>query len=94
MAANKPLGFQRLVFRLVLDPAKRLGRRHVVGRLVDPAEQHRDVFEFHAGAPFDGRKGEFRQVSISGCRNRTGIQLSGDMPPASPWEVRVIGVGR
>src|SRR5712671_3530316 len=64
MAANEPLGLKRLVFGLVLDPAQRLGRRQIVGRLVDPAKQHRNVFELDAGAAFDAWKGEFRQISI------------------------------
>jgi hypothetical protein len=56
VATNKALGLQRLIFGLVLDAAQRLERRHVVGRLVDAAEQNRNIFELHAGAPLDGRK--------------------------------------
>src|SRR5436309_5436937 len=64
MAANEALGLQRVVFRLVLDAAKRIERRHVARRLVDAAEQDRDIFEFRPGAPFNPRKDQFRQVSV------------------------------
>src|SRR5216684_7035168 len=62
--ANKALRLQRLVFRLVPDSAKRLGRRHIVGRLVDAAEQDRNIFELHTRAPFDTGKGKLRQIGI------------------------------
>ena len=64
VAAKEALGFQRLVFGFVLDPAQGLARRHIAGRLVDAAEQHRNVFELDAGAPFDGRKCKFGQIRI------------------------------
>jgi len=60
MPTNETLRLQRLVFRLVLDTAKRVARRHVASRLVDPAEQDRHIIELHAGPPLDRRNDEFR----------------------------------
>ena len=64
MAANKALRFQRLIFGLVLDAAQRLERRHVVGRLKNSPEQHRNVFEFHPGTFFNAGNGDFSQISV------------------------------
>jgi hypothetical protein len=64
VAANKTLGLQRLIFRLVLDAAKRLGPRQIVGRLLDAAEQDRYIFELHAGAAFDRWQRELRQIAF------------------------------
>src|SRR5439155_16523185 len=64
MAADEALGLERLIFRLVLDPAKRVKGGHVAGPLEDAAEQNRDIFEFHAGTPFDTRKDQLRQISV------------------------------
>ncbi|MGX1326946.1 hypothetical protein AB7M56_001445 [Bradyrhizobium elkanii] len=64
VAAQEALGLERVVFGLVLDAAQRLAGRHVAGRLVDAAEQHRDVVEFHAGALLDAGQRQLRQVGV------------------------------
>src|SRR5438876_11354492 len=77
MAPNEALGLERLVFRLVLDSAKRVERRHVAGPLEDAAKQNRDIFEFHAGAPFDSRKDQFRQVSVRAAEIEQELNFQG-----------------
>ena len=77
MAADKALGLECLVFRLVLDSAKRVERRHVARRLVDAAEQNRDVLEFHAGTPLDPRNGYFRQISVRAAEIELEFNLQG-----------------
>src|SRR5260370_2644937 len=77
VAANKTLGLQRLIFRLVLDAAKRLGRRQVVGRLEDAAEQDRYIFELHAGAPFDRWQRELRQIGVRAAEIVLKFNLQG-----------------
>ncbi len=84
VAANKALCFQRLVFGFVLDAAERLERRHVVGRLVDPPEQHRDVFELHAGTFFNARKGDFGQIGIRTAEIELKLDFQGTDHRTSP----------
>jgi hypothetical protein len=76
-AANKAPGLQRLIFRLVLDAAKRLGRRQVVGRLVDAAEQDRCIFELHASAAFDRWQHELRQIGVRAVEIELKFNLQG-----------------
>ena len=61
---RKRCGLERIVFRLVLDPAQRLGGRHVAGRLVDAAEQYRDVVELDARSLLDRRQRKFGEIGI------------------------------
>src|ERR1700722_2795450 len=89
--ANEPLSLERLVFRLVLDPAERIRRRHVSGRLVNSAEQHRDILELHAVAPFDGWKNLFRQIGIGAAEIELKFKSDGACHPASPCESVVAG---
>ena len=77
VATDKPLGLECLVFRLVLDSAKRIERRHVARRLVDAAKQNRDVLEFHAGTPLDPRNGYFRQISVRAAEIELEFNLQG-----------------
>src|SRR6185312_14839480 len=64
VAANEALGLKRHVFRLVLDTAQRVERRHVAGGLEYPAEQHRHVVELHAGPPLDRGNDKLGQISV------------------------------
>ena len=64
MAAQEALGLERIVFRFVLDPAQRVGGRHVAGRLVDAAEQDRDVGELDAGTLLDPRQRKFGEEGV------------------------------
>src|SRR5260370_41965375 len=84
MTANKALRFQRLIFGLVLDAAERVERRHVVGRLVDPPEQHRDVFELHAGTFFNGRNGDFSQIGIGAAEIELELDFHATYHRTSP----------
>ena len=64
MAPQEALGLQRVVFRLVLDPAERLGRGQVAGRFVNATEQDRDVFELDARSLLDSRQRNLGQVGV------------------------------
>jgi hypothetical protein len=68
VAAQEALGFQRLIFGLVLDAAKRIRRRHVASSLVDPAEQYRHILEFCAGAPLDRGNDELGQIGVRAAK--------------------------
>jgi hypothetical protein len=75
MAAQEAFGFERTVFRLVLDATERFARRHVAGRLVDAAEQHRDIIELHAGALLDLRQHEFGEIGIGTAEIEVKLDL-------------------
>src|ERR1700733_7084010 len=92
MAADEKLRFQRLIFGLFFDAAKRLERRHVVGRLEYPSEQHRDIFEFHAGALFDSRNGELRQIGIRAAEIELKFDFQGTCHRTPPLRPFMIGV--
>ena len=83
VAAQEALGLERIVFRLVLDPAQRVGRRHVAGRLVDAAEQHRDVVELDAGALLDRRQHEFGEIGIGAAEIEVELDLERSEPSDS-----------
>src|SRR6266702_6829530 len=86
VAPDKSFGLERLVFRLVLDPAERVERRHVARRLVDAPKQNRDVFKFHAGAPLDPWNGDFRQISVRAAEIELEFNLQGHV--GSPVSAR------
>src|SRR5258708_915311 len=75
MAPQEALGFERIVFRLVLDATQRFARRHVAGRLVDAAEQHRDIIELHAGALLDLRQHQFGEIGIGTAEIEVKLDL-------------------
>ena len=75
MAAQEALGLERVVFGLVLDPAQRFAGRHVAGRLVDAAEQDRDVVEFDARALLDRRQREFGEIGVGTAEIEVKLDL-------------------
>src|SRR5260370_39213 len=84
VAANNAVRVHLLIFGFVLDAAERIERRHVVGRLVDPPEQHRDVFELHAGTFFNARNGDFGKISIRTAEIELELDFHGTCHRASP----------
>ena len=86
VALKKALRFERLVFRLILDPAQRLERRHVVGRLVDTAKQYRDIIELDPGTFLDRRKNKFREVGIRTAEIELKFNLQGTTHGSLPFD--------
>ena len=75
MAAQEALGLERVVFGLVLDAAQRFAGRHVAGRLVDAAEQYRNVVELDAGALLDGRQRKLGEVGVGTAEIEVKLDL-------------------
>ena len=88
VAAQEARGLERVVFRLVLDPAQRVGGRHVAGRLVHAAQQHRDVVELDASSLLNLGQREFGQIGIGAAEIEMELNLERSNHCTPPFRLR------
>ena len=70
---------------LFLMPRSEFGRRHVAGRLVDAAEQHRDIVELDAGALLDLRQHEFGEIGVRTAEIEVKLDLERSSHRIAPF---------